>query len=126
MTPADQTEIEALMQRYFDGLYQSDSVVLRTVFHPELAYVNATRGNHEFMGFEAYTTRIDGRTPPASRQEPRDEVIERIALKDGQIGVVEARMTMLGRNYQDLLTVIRTDDGWKVLTKVFTHVERKE
>ncbi|MEM8951334.1 MAG: nuclear transport factor 2 family protein [Pseudomonadota bacterium] len=125
MTSADLTEIETLMQRYFDGLYQSDSAVLRSVFHPELAYVNATPGSHEFMGFEAYMARIDGRTPPASRQEPRDDVIERIALKGGQIGVVEARMTMLGRDYQDLLTVIRTDDGWKILTKVFTHVERK-
>lgn len=126
MTPTDQTEIEALMQRYFDGLYQSDSAALRTVFHPALAYVNATPGNHEFLGLEAYMARIDGRTPPASSQEPRDDVIERTTLKGGQIGVVEARMTMLGRDYQDLLTVIRTDDGCKVLTKVFTHVERKE
>ncbi|MGH1482010.1 MAG: nuclear transport factor 2 family protein [Geminicoccales bacterium] len=126
MAPAVQTEIEALMQRYFDGLHQSDCAVLRAVFHPELAYVNATQGNHEFMGLEAYMARIDGRTPLASRNDPRDDVIERITLKGGQIGVVEARMTMLGRDYQDLLTVIRTDDGWKVLTKVFTHVERKE
>lgn len=125
MTTTSQTEIEALMQRYSDGLYQSDSTVLRTVFHSELAYVNATPGNHEFMGLEAYMTRIDERTPPASRNDPRDDVIERITLKGDQIGVVEARMTMLGRNYQDLLTVIRTDDGWKVLTKVFTYVERK-
>ena len=126
ITSVDRAEIETLMQRYFDGLYQSDSAVLRTMFHPELAYVNATQGNHEFMGFEAYMARIDGRTPPASRKDPRDDVIERIALKGGQIGVVEARMTMLGRDFQDLLTVIRTDDGWKVLTKVFTHVESKE
>ena len=125
MIPTDQTEIQALMQRYSYGLYQSDSAVLRNVFHPELAYVIATPGNHEFMGFEAYMARIDERTPPASRNDPRDDVIERITLKGGQIGVVEARMTMLGRNYQDLLTVIHTDDGWKVLTKVFTHVERK-
>lgn len=125
MTPNDQAEIEAIMQRYFDGLYQSDSAVLRTVFHPELAYVNATPGSQEFMGLEAYMARIDGRTPPASRHDPRDDVIERITLKGGQIGVVEARMTMIGRNYQDLLTVIRTDDGWRVLTKVFTHLERR-
>ena len=126
MEGTDQLDIDGLMTRYFDGLYHSDSAVLRTVFHPELSYVNATVGNHEFLGLEAYMERIDGRTPPASRNDPREETIEKVALKGGQIGIVEARMTMLGRDYQDLLTLIRTDEGWRVLTKVFTHVERTE
>lgn len=121
----DMSDVEALMRRYAEGLYRSDSVILRTVFHPELAYVNATTGNHEFMGLEAYMARIDARTPPAARGEPRNEAIDRITLKGGQIGLVEARMTMLGRSYQDLLTLIRTDDGWKVLTKVFTYAEQE-
>lgn len=125
MQHKDQLEINALMTRYFEGLYHSDSSVLRTVFHPELSYVNATVGNHEFLGLEAYMKRIDARTPPASRGNPREEVIEEITLKGGEIGVVEARMTMLGRDYQDLLTIIRAEDGWRVLTKVFTHVERE-
>ena len=126
MTRVENSEIEALTQRYFDGLYQSDSTVLRTVFHQQLSYVNATPGNHEFLDLEAYMARIDARTSPSSRNDPRNDVVERITLKGGQIGLVEARMTMLGRDYQDLLTVIRTDNGWKVLTKVFTHVERTE
>ncbi|MEM1299823.1 MAG: nuclear transport factor 2 family protein [Pseudomonadota bacterium] len=126
MNKTDQLEIHALMARYFDGLYHSDSSVLRNVFHAELAYVNATAGNHEFLDLDAYMRRIDARTPPASRNDPREEVVEEITLKGGQIGVVEARMTMLGRNYQDLLTIIRSQDGWRVLTKVFTHIERKD
>lgn len=124
MSQADQQQINALMARYFDGLYRSDSAVLRTVFHPALSYANATAGNHEFLGLEAYMDRIDARTSPATRNDPRVEVVEKITLKGGEIGVVEARMTMLGRDYQDLLTIIRTADGWRVLTKVFTHVER--
>ena len=114
MEGTDQLDIDGLMTRYFDGLYHSDSAVLRTVFHPELSYVNATVGNHEFLGLEAYMERIDGRTPPASRNDPREEMIEKVTLKGGQIGIVEARMTMLGRDYQDLLTLIRTDEGWRV------------
>ncbi|MEO1019136.1 MAG: nuclear transport factor 2 family protein [Pseudomonadota bacterium] len=120
---ADHIEIEALLQRYFDGLYQADSAILRTVFHPQLAYVNAADSNHEFLDLDAYMARIDGRIPPAANNETRNEAIERITLKGGQMGVVEAQMSMFGRTFEDLLTVIRTDDGWKVLTKVFTSVE---
>ncbi|WP_299081536.1 nuclear transport factor 2 family protein [uncultured Ruegeria sp.] len=126
MTRPDQTEIEDLMRRYFGGLYHSDSQTLRTVFHADLSYVNGTSGIYEVMGLDDYMARIDARTPPSSRGDPRDDVIERIALKGDRIGIVEARMTMIGRNYQDLLTVINTDEGWRILTKVFSFVERKD
>lgn len=126
MTQHDHDDIHGLMQRYFDGLYQSDSTILRSVFHDDMAYVNGTAGNYEHMDLETYMARIDARTPPASRGDPREEVVERITLKGNRIGLVDARMTMLGRNYQDLLALVQTDGGWRVLTKLFTFVERKD
>ncbi|MDG4721708.1 MULTISPECIES: nuclear transport factor 2 family protein [Thalassospira] len=124
MKSADELAVDELMDRYFDGLYHSDSTVLRTVFHPALAYVNATAGNHEFMDIDAYMTRIDNREPPAVRGEKRNESVDRVTLTGRQMGLVEARMTMMGRDYQDLLTLIHTDDGWKVITKVFAYQEK--
>jgi hypothetical protein len=53
-------------------------------------------------------------------------VIERITFKGARIGIIEARMTMMGRNYQDLLTIIHSDQGWRVLTKVFSFAERRD
>lgn len=125
MRSDDRSKINGLMQRYFEGLYQSDSKILRTVFHPKLSYVNATPGTHEFLDLEAYMTRIDNRTSPASRNDPRAETVQSVTVKGDQIGTVEAKVTMLGRDYQDLLTIIRTGDEWTVLTKVFTYVEKE-
>lgn len=126
MSGSHETKVRELMKLYFDGLYQSSSSILRTVFHPDLAYVNGTADTYEHMGLEEYMARIDARTPPDSRGDPREETIERIEFKGDRIGVIEARMTMMGRNYQDLLTIINTDEGWRVLTKVFSFVERKD
>lgn len=126
MLHSHQNDIHELMQQYFDGLYHSDSKVLRSIFHADLAYINGTAGDYEHMGLDDYMARIDARTPPASRGDPREEVIERVAIKGDQIGFVEARMTMMGRNYQDLLTLINTESGWRILTKVFSFVERKD
>ena len=125
MAGHDENAVRDLMQRYFDGLYLSDSAMLRDVFHRDLTYVNGTAESYENMGLDAYMARIDARTPPASRGDVREEVIERITFKGDRIGIVEARMTMMGRNYHDLLTIIRTGDEWRVLTKVFSFVERK-
>ena len=125
MTTQDEREVEALMQRYFDGLYHADSEILRSVFHPELSYVNATAGDHEVMALEPYMTRIDNRTSPAELGEAPISGVDRITLTQGQMGFVEAHGTMLNRDYQDLLTLIRTDDGWKVISKVFTYRVRE-
>lgn len=125
MEKSDQLEINALMARYVDGLYHCDTAVLRTVFHEALAYTNANPGQHEFLGLDAYMKRIEARTSPASRNEPRIASVERVELKGREMGWVEARATMWGRDYTDLLTIIRTEDGWRVLNKVFTFVERE-
>jgi hypothetical protein len=126
MTGSHETEVRELMKLYFEGLYQSSSDILRTVVHTDLTYVNGTAGTYEHMGLEDYMARIDARTPPASRGDAREEIIERVVFKGSRIGIVEARMTMMGRNYQDLLTIINTNEGWRVLSKVFSYVERKD
>ena len=33
-----------VLQRYFDGLYRSDTSILRRVFHPKALYATATDG----------------------------------------------------------------------------------
>ena len=96
MENAEKLEIDALMQRYFDGLYHSDSEVLRTVFHKNLSYVNAISSDHEFLGLQAYMDRIDARTPPASRNDPREETVERVTLKFGKIGLGKVAIHRLG------------------------------
>ena len=126
MDASDKLEINALMTRYFDGLYHCDPSVLRTVFHENLSYVNANAGQHEFLGLEAYMERIEKRPSPASRNELREAEIEKITLKGREMGFVSARAIMLGRDYHDLLTIIRTDDGWRVLNKVFTYIELED
>ena len=124
MSQSDLSEVNALMTRYVDGLYHCDTSVLRKVFHKQLSYINANPGQHEFLGLEAYLKRIEERVSPASRNEARDASIEMVKLNGQEMGLVESRAIMWGREYTDLLTIIQTEDGWRVLTKVFTFVEQ--
>ena len=126
MNPSDTLDINALMARYHDGLYHCDTALLRSVFHEKLSYANANPDQHEFLGLEAYLRRIEERTSPASRNEARTASIEKIELIGREMGVVESRAIMWGRSYTDLLTIIRTDEGWWILNKVFTYFELED
>lgn len=126
MTSADHAEIVALMETYFEGLYRADSTMLRRVFHPRLAYICAVEGDELYLDLEAYMARIDGREPPAERGDPRDEAILEVAFGSDRIARVTARMSMIGRDYLDLLTLIRHGGAWCIVTKVFTYLPRKD
>ncbi len=126
MTPADYAAVTALMQSYFEGLHQADSTMLRKVFHPRLAYVCATESDELYLDLDTYMTRVDGREPPSKRGEPRDEAILEIAFGSTRIAHVTARMSMMGRDYLDFLTLVRHDDQWRIITKVFTYLPRKD
>lgn len=122
MSAQDYAEISSLMQAYADGLYHADSQALRQVFHPNLAYVCATPGDELHLDLEAYMARIDKRTPPSETGDARDDRVLEIKLATPQLAHVTASMALMGRTYLDLLTLQRTPEGWRIVTKVFSYV----
>lgn len=126
MTPADHGEVVAMMQTYFEGLRQADSTMLRRVFHPRLSYICATEGDELYLDLDTYMARIDGREPPAKRGDPRDEALLEVAFGSDRIAHVSARMTMMGRDYLDFLTLVRHEGAWCIVTKAFAYLPRKD
>lgn len=126
MTREDHGAISRLMESYFDGLYHADSTILRGVFHPHLAYVCATEGDELYLDLETYMARVDKREPPARRGEPRDEAVLEIAFGGDRLARVTARMSMMGRNYSDFLTLVREGAEWRIVAKVFSYLPRTE
>ncbi|MEW2915817.1 nuclear transport factor 2 family protein [Ruegeria sp. ANG10] len=125
MTPADHKKVGELMEVYFEGLHQADSTMLRRVFHPQLAYVCATEGDELNLDLATYMGRVDGREPPARRGDPREEEVLEIAFASDRLARVSARMTMMGRDFHDLLTLVRYGTEWRIVAKVFSYVPRK-
>ena len=125
MTSSVYTKVGELMEAYFEGLHQADSSLLRTVFHPQMSYVCATEGDELYLDLETYMKRVDGREPPANRGDPREEDVLEIAFPGRRLARVTARMSMTGRDFLDVLTLVHDGAGWRIVTKVFTYVPRK-
>ena len=126
MTFAATAEVTQVMQSYFTGLYHADSARLRRVFHPELAYVCATEGDELYLDLDTYMARVDERVAPAKRNEPRNDQVLSISFGGDRLAHVQARMTMMGREYHDDLTLIRQDNAWRIVAKVFAYIPRKD
>lgn len=67
--------IVEVLQGYFDGLYRSDTSILKQVFHPKALYATATDGTLLELDMDRYFPVVDKRPSPESRGEERADRI---------------------------------------------------
>lgn len=117
-------EVTEVLQGYFDGLYHADTKRLANVFHPDARYVNMIDGDYMNKSLAAYFEMVDGRTPPASKGQPREDRIYSIEFGGSKMAFVRASMTMMDREFLDFLTLTHDHNGWRIMTKIFTYVPK--
>jgi hypothetical protein len=112
-------EIIALLSDYFDGLYHSDSVLLARVFHPSAQYFCASDGTLLHLTMPEYFPIVAQRASPASRNEIRRDKILSIELAGPVSAFVRLECAIGPKFFTDLLTLVKLDGRWQIISKVF-------
>lgn len=112
-------EIEALLGDYFDGLYYSDTERLGRVFHPDARYVTATGGETLMLDMPAYFAIVEKREAPASRNEPRRDIVREIQIAGPETAFARVNCAIGERHFTDFLSLVRVDGSWRIIAKVF-------
>ncbi|MGF1611243.1 MAG: nuclear transport factor 2 family protein [Kiloniellales bacterium] len=108
-----------LLQRYFDGLYHSDTILLRQVFHPQAIYACATDGKLLQLAMEPYFRLVDARPSPASRSEARSDRIASITFAGPVTAFAQVHCAIGPKRFTDFLSLIFLDGRWQIISKVF-------
>lgn len=116
---ADFDGVTKTLTDYFDGLYHSDTKILGRVFHPQARYVTATGDELLNLGMDEYLPIVDKREPPAARGEARQDMIQSIDFAGPKTAFARVNCAIGERYFTDFLTLIRTEDGWRIIAKVF-------
>jgi Putative lumazine-binding len=117
--------VEQTLQDYFDGLYHSDTDRLRGAFHPRAVYASATDGELVYLTMDEYFPIVDARPSPASRHEPRRDRVVSIEQVGPVSAVARVECAIGQKRFDDVLTLVRLDDRWQIIAKVF-HYELAE
>lgn len=121
------TEIAAVsgvVQTYFDGLYHADVERLEIVFHPKAIYATADETPLLYRTMDEYFPVVAKRESPASRNEPRRDVIESIEFAGANTAFARLRCSIGTKDFIDFLTLVRTDGTWRIMAKIFHMAER--
>jgi len=111
--------VAAVLGRYFDGLYYSDTALLRSVFHPRAHYVCATDGTLTHLGMDEYFPIVDRRPSPASRNEARADRIVAIEFAGPVTAFARVECAIGPKFFSDLLTLVFVEGRWQIISKVF-------
>ena len=101
----DYAEITKVIERYAEG-HRSGIEQMKKAFHPN-AIINAEPIQVLFDAIDAA-----GKTDPDTR----------IDILDVEGGIACARVVIekcYGNNYVDFLQLMKTDDGWKIISKIY-------
>lgn len=115
----DYRDILDVLHQYYDGLYHCDTRQLAKVFHANAMYVTASGDNLLMMDMAQYFPVINNRISPQSKQERYDYSVDAIDLAGPQTASARLRCEFLGRRFVDLLTLIKSEGRWQVISKVF-------
>ncbi|MEM9013548.1 MAG: nuclear transport factor 2 family protein [Pseudomonadota bacterium] len=117
----DVAAIESAITDYFDGIGAADAERLNRAFAADKAamvgVVKHDDGAREVMAFPDMTQVIAGWAgDPDPEGLGRDGEILEMKVVDGQIAMVMFRYK---DEYYDVLTLVKVDDVWKIVTKTF-------
>jgi hypothetical protein len=112
-------DVVTALEIYFDGLYHSDTQRLRQIFHPQAIYACATEGKLLHMTMDQYFPVVDKRPAPASRKEPRADRILSIEFAGPVTALARVTCAIGPKAFTDLLTFVKLDDRWQIISKVF-------
>lgn len=115
-TASDLKEIQAVVQKYFDGTEKGNLELLREAFLPtlELQYVNR-QGEFQTITGPDYIARI---TP--GREYNRKGHIVNIDVTDNA-ATVKAIVDMPNRVFTDYLLLLKVEGEWRISNKIATN-----
>lgn len=118
----DRRQIEMCVQTYIDSMEQSDSSLVKEAFHPNGAVVGYLHGNFMEMSVNDFADFVAAQQP-SPNQTGEGVSFETLACElEGTTALVKVRDVYLGITFLDTLSLIKTNDEWRIYNKLF-HVE---
>ena len=113
-----QSVLDAL-GRLMDGLYRGDTAQLQEVFHPKASYATASGPELIQLSVDEYMKVVSERTSPEKRGDSREYHVESITFAGPSAASARLRSVMLGYHFTDFVLLVKTDQTWRVIAKVF-------
>lgn len=114
---ADTALVTALVQEYFDALYEGDVARFREVFHPQARLFAVSEGKVISFDHEPYMERVANRPSSASRGDRRADEVLSLTVASPTTAHARVRDLYLPAHFIDELLFLKEGDRWWIIAK---------
>jgi hypothetical protein len=119
MPASDIAAIEAVLQTYFDGLYEGDTAKLDAAFHPCAHLYSDKEGIVQDLPRDKWFDWVRGRGSPKAMGLVRDDRVLMLDQSGPETALAKVACQIPPRYFTDYLVFLKTETGWKIVSKVF-------
>ena len=119
-------QFESVVDNYYNGMYRGDPELIRKAFHPEARLQGVIAGK-SFYGLtrDNFCKFVTLMPTPADKDDPHDVKFEVLDLTGAQ-AALKITDYVFGVWFVDYLSLLKTEDGWKVVNKTYYADEMPE
>jgi len=111
--------IEKVVWTYLDGLYEGDASKIAKAFHEGSHLYSMHEGGVADVPREKWLDMVKGRPSPKAKGLKRTDRIVSIDLSGPETAFVKLECSMHPRYFTDYLTLLKLNEGWRVVSKTF-------
>ena len=117
----DRSSVEAVVQDYFDALYEGDADKMSTVFDASADLRWVEKGQLQVLTVPDWLDRIRKRPSGKAEGKAREDFIVTIDRSDDNTAFVKVRCQLPPRYFTDYLVAMKLSDGWKIVSKSYRY-----
>jgi Putative lumazine-binding len=117
----DRSTVEAVIQHYFDGLYDGDADKLGAIFHPSADLRWVEKGELKVLTVPDWMAMVRKRASARAEGKSRDDVIVTIDRSDDKTAFIKVRCQLPPRFFTDYLVAMQLADGWQIVSKSYRY-----
>jgi hypothetical protein len=117
----DRSTVEAVIQHYFDGLYEGDADQLGAIFHPSADLRWQEKGQLKILTVPDWLELVRKRPSARAEGKARDDFIVTIDRSDAATAFIKVRCQLPPRYFTDYLVAMKLADGWKIVSKSYRY-----
>jgi hypothetical protein len=117
----DRSTVEALVQHYFDGVYEGGADKLGEIFHPSADLRSLEKGELRVLHLPAWLNWMRRRPSAKAEGKPREDFIVTIDRSDDNTAFIKVRCQLPPRYFTDYLVAMKLNDGWQIVSKSYRY-----
>jgi len=117
----DRSSVEAVVQHYFDALYEGDAEKLGAVFHASADLRWLEDGELQVLAVPDWLDRVRKRPSASAQGKPREDFVVTIDRSDESTAFIKVRCQLPPRYFTDYLVAMKLSDGWQIVSKSYRY-----